>query len=70
MSVTAFRHKKIVTQKIKKTIFYQDQFYSLKAHAYYFTGLIYLATWRAAKLGISTDLMLTNLPNVAKASTH
>ena len=31
---------------------FQDKFYSLKAHAHYFTVFIYLANWRAAKLGI------------------
>ena len=33
-----------------KTIFYQDKFCYLKAPAHYFFVLIYLPTWRAAKL--------------------
>ena len=43
MFVTAFGREKIVAQKIKKQ-FFQDKFYSLKAHAHYFTVFIYLAT--------------------------
>ena len=31
-------------------------------HVHYFTVLIYLKTWRAAKLGILTHFMFTNLP--------
>ena len=30
--------------KNEKTIFFQDKFYSLKAHAHYFTVFVYLAT--------------------------
>ena len=48
--------------KNKKTIFFQDKFYSLKARAHYFTTLIYLATWKASKLGIFTYFKFTNLP--------
>ena len=36
--------------------------YSLKAHAHYFTVFIYLAAWRAAKLGFFTYFMFRNLP--------
>ena len=36
MLVTAFGHKKISAQKFKKQFFFQDKFYSLRAHAYYF----------------------------------
>ena len=42
--------------------FYSDKFNSLKAHAHYFTVLIYLATWQAAKFGIFTYFMPKNLP--------
>ena len=62
MTVIAFGRKKISTQKIKKQLFFQDMFYPLKTHAHYFTLLIYLATWGAAKLGIFTHFMFTNLP--------
>ena len=65
MFVTAFGREKIVAQKIKKQ-FFQDKFYSLKAHAHYFTVFIYLATWRAAKLGIFTH-MFTNLPQCSQS---
>ena len=41
-------HNKIDTQKIKH--FFQHNLYSWKAHAHYITVLIYLETWRAAKL--------------------
>ena len=58
---TAFGRDKIGAQKIKKTIFFQDKFYSVKAHAHYFTVLIYLVTWRAAKLGIFTHFTSINL---------
>ena len=60
MSVTPFGHKKISAQKLK-TGFFQDKFYSLKAHAHYFTVLIYLATWRAVNFGIFSHFMSTNL---------
>ena len=42
--------------------FSQDKFYSLKVHAHYFTVLIYLAIWGAAKLGIFTHFTSPNLP--------
>ena len=47
--------------KNQKIFFFQDKFFSLKAHAYYFSVLIYLATWRAAKLGTFTHFTSTNL---------
>ena len=47
---------------LKKLIFFfQDKFYSLKAHTHYFTVLIYFATWRAAKLGIFMHFTPINL---------
>ena len=58
--MTAFGCNKIGTQKIKKQFFFQDKFYS-KAHPGYFTVLIYLATWRAAKLGIFTHFRFVNI---------
>ena len=61
MLVTTFESKKIGTQRIWKTIFFQDKFYSLKAHAHFFTVLIYLAISRAAKLCIFTPFTFTNL---------
>ena len=51
---------KLVPQNLKNN-FFQDKFYSLKAHAYYFTVLIYFATWRVNKLGIFTHFTSTNL---------
>ena len=61
--VTTFGHDTIGTQKLKKQFFSKISYiYSLKAHAHYFTVLIYLATWRAGKLGISTHLTSINLP--------
>ena len=45
-----------------KTFFFQQSSYSLKAHAYYFTVLIHLATWKADKVGIFTDFTSINLP--------
>ena len=51
--------RKSVPKKLKN--FFQDKFYPLKGHADNFTVLIYLATWRAAKLGIFTYFMFTNL---------
>ena len=48
-----------------KTIF--SKLYSLKAHAHCFTALIYLATWRAAKLGIFTHFTSTNLPRCSQS---
>ena len=62
MLVTTFWCKKIGTQKILKTTLFQDKLYSLKALAHYFTVLIHLATWRAAKLDIFTHFTSTNLP--------
>ena len=56
MPVTPSAPKKL------KNNFFQDKFYSLKAHAHYFTVLIYLATWRTAKLGIFTYFRSINLP--------
>ena len=51
------QHPKIII------IFSLDKFYSLKAHANYFTILIYFAAWKAAKLGIFfIHFMFTNLP--------
>ena len=44
-----------------KNIFFHHEFYSLKAHAHYFTVPIYLATWRAAKVGIFTHFTSINL---------
>ena len=45
----------------KAIFFFQNNFYSLKAHAYYFTVIIYLAPCRAAKLDIFTHFMFTNI---------
>ena len=56
-------------QKIKKQFFLQGKFYSLTAQAHYFTVLIYLATWRAAKLGFFTHFTFTNLPRCSKSMT-
>ena len=43
--VTTFGHDTIGTQKLKKQFFSKISYiYSLKAHAHYFTVLIYLAT--------------------------
>ena len=60
--VTAFGREQIGAQKIKEQFFFYDKFYSLKAHAHYFNVFIYLATWRAAKLGIFTHFTSTTLP--------
>ena len=38
-----------------------------KAHAHYFTVLICLATWRAAKLGICTHFTSINLPHCSQS---
>ena len=68
LSVTALGCKKVGAQKIKKkTIFFHNKFYSLKAHAHYFTVLIYLATWRAAKLGIFTHFTFINLSQCSQS---
>ena len=56
-----FGARKFVPKKLK-FFFSQDKFYFLKAHAHYYTVLIYLATWRAAKLGIYTHFTFTILP--------
>ena len=53
--------------KNQKTIFFQNRFYSLKAHAHYFTVLIYLVTWRAAKLCIFTNFISINLPRCSQS---
>ena len=53
MSVTAFGREKI---------FFQNKFYSLKAHAHHFTVLITLATSRAARIGIFTLLRSQTYP--------
>ena len=53
--------RKLAPKKFLKN-FFQDNFYSLKAHAHYLTVFIYLETWRAAKLGIFTHFTFTNLP--------
>ena len=47
--------------------FFQDKFYSLKVHAHYFTVLMYLATWRAPKLGIFTHFTFTNSPRCSQS---
>ena len=65
--VTTFGSNKIGTRKIKKLFFFQKSFYSLKAHAYYFTVLIYLTTWylttwNADKVAIFTHFTSINLP--------
>ena len=52
----------------KKIIFFQDKFYSLKAHAHYFTVLIYLATWRVVKLGIFSHFTSTNLSRCSQSN--
>ena len=44
-----------------RTIFFQDKFYSLKAHAHDLTVLVYLATWTAVRLGIFSHFASTNL---------
>ena len=67
--MTSFGHEKIGAQKIKNN-FFQNKFYSLKAHGDYFTVFIYLATWRAANLGIFTHFRSQTYPDVAKATTH
>ena len=65
--VTTFGCEKFGTQKIKKQFFFQDKFYSLKAHAHYFTVFIYLPTYRAAKLGIFIHFMSTNLSRCSQS---
>ena len=56
-----------VTPKKLKNNFSQDKFYSLKAHAHYFTAFIYLATWKATKFGIFTYFMFINLPRCSQS---
>ena len=51
---------KLVPKKLKNNFFLI--FYSLKAHAHYFTIFMYLETWRGAKLGIFTHFTFTNIP--------
>ena len=51
----------------KTTTIFPIKLYSLIAHAHYFTIFIYLATWRAAKLGIFTHFMFTNLPQCSQS---
>ena len=53
--------------KKSKNNFFQDKFYSLMAHAHYFTVLIYLANCRAAKIGIFTHFTSTNLPQCSQS---
>ena len=65
----AFGRKKIGAQKIKKQFFSKISSILWKAHAHYFTFLIYLATWRAAKLGIFTHFLFTNLPRCSQSIT-
>ena len=52
---------KSAPKKLKNN-FFQDKFYSLKAHAHYFTVLISFATWRAAKRNIFNHFKSINLP--------
>ena len=52
---------KLAPKKLKTT-FFQYIWYSLKAHAHYFTVFIYLKTWRGTKLGIFTHFTFTNVP--------
>ena len=59
-------HNKIDTQKVKH--FFQHNLYSWKAHAHYVTVLIYLETWRAAKLVFILILHPYAYTDVAKAS--
>ena len=54
-------------QKNQKIIFFQDKFYSLKDHAYYFIVVIYFPTGRAAKLGIFTHFTFKNLPQCSQS---
>ena len=62
-SASAFGRENIGAQK---NIFFQDKFYSLKSHAYYFNVFRYLATWRADKLGIFTHFTFTKLPRCSQ----
>ena len=58
--------RKLAPKKYKNN-FFQDKFDSLKAHAHYFTVLLYLATWRASKRGIFTHFTLKNLPRCSQS---
>ena len=51
---------KLVPKKLKNNFF--PIFYSLKAHAHYFTIFMYLETWRGAKLCIFIHFTFTNIP--------
>ena len=55
---TLLSARKLVPKKLKN-IFSKIRY--SHAHAHYFIVFIYLATWRAAKLGIFTHFMFTNL---------
>ena len=59
--------RKSAPKILKNNFFFQDRFYPSKAHAHYFTVLIYLTTWRAAKLGIFTHFMFTNLSRCSQS---
>ena len=63
--MTAFGSNKIDAQKIKKQFF--SKFYSLTAHAHYFTVLTHLATWRATKLDIFTHFTSINLSQCSQS---
>ena len=52
--------RKSAPTKLKNNFF-------LKAHAHYFTVLIYLATWRAAKLGVFTHFMFSDLSRCSQS---
>ena len=57
--------RKSAPKKLKNNSF-QDKFYPLKARGHYFTVLIYVATWWAAKLGIFTHSAFANLPRCSQ----
>ena len=46
---------------------FQDKSYSIIAQAHNLTVLIYLATWKAAKLGILTHFISINLPRYSQS---
>ena len=46
---------------------FQDKFYSLKAHTHYFIVLMYLGTWKAAKLDIFIHFTSINLPHLSQS---
>ena len=56
---TLLSARKLVSKKLKNI--FSKMRYS-HAHAHYFIVFIYLATWRAAKLGIFTHFFFKNLP--------